>query len=289
MAAARACRLDDAPPCPRSVPTRLTAKERQSIRDMVEADEYKHLSLRSLAILAQRMGRVFAAYGTWCRLTRTWGWRRPRRRMYPAKPRVGIRAQHPSAWLHIDTTVIKLLDGTKAYLHAVVDNYSRRVLSWALKPSLTAQTTREVLHEALQSIRPSPQRVRVMTDGGSENFVFAELGDVDQIVAQVDITESNSMVEALWHQLRHRWLYLHVLDTFAGLELLIAKYIADHNGLIPRAELGARTPDEAFFGHEVDLLGRLQGEHASARAKRIAENQERRCRSCQVSDWRSAA
>ena len=73
MAAARDCRLDDAPPCPRSVPTRLTAKERQSIRDMVEADEYKHLSLRSLAILAQRMGRVFAAYGTWCRRTRTWG------------------------------------------------------------------------------------------------------------------------------------------------------------------------------------------------------------------------
>ena len=84
MAAARDCRLDDASPCPRLVPTRLTANERQSIRDMVEADEYKHLSLRSLAILAQRMGRVFAAYGTWCRLTRTWGWRWPRRRLYPS-------------------------------------------------------------------------------------------------------------------------------------------------------------------------------------------------------------
>ena len=56
MAAAGDSGLDDAPTCPRSVPTRLTAKERQSIRDMVEADEYKHLSLRSLAILGNEWG-----------------------------------------------------------------------------------------------------------------------------------------------------------------------------------------------------------------------------------------
>jgi len=28
---------------------------------------------------------------------------------------------------HIDTTVIRLLDGTRAYLHAVIDNFSRRI------------------------------------------------------------------------------------------------------------------------------------------------------------------
>jgi len=37
------------------------------IRDMVEADEHKHLSLRSLAVLGKRLGRAFVAYGTWCR------------------------------------------------------------------------------------------------------------------------------------------------------------------------------------------------------------------------------
>src|SRR2546426_11703696 len=31
---------------------------------------------------------------------------------------------------HIDTTVIRLLDGTRAYLHAVIDNFSRRILAW---------------------------------------------------------------------------------------------------------------------------------------------------------------
>ena len=31
---------------------------------------------------------------------------------------------------HIDTTVIHLLDGSRAYLHAVIDNFSRRILAW---------------------------------------------------------------------------------------------------------------------------------------------------------------
>jgi transposase InsO family protein len=31
---------------------------------------------------------------------------------------------------HIDTTVIRLLDGIRIYLHAVIDNFSRRVLAW---------------------------------------------------------------------------------------------------------------------------------------------------------------
>jgi len=30
----------------------------------------------------------------------------------------------------VDTTIIRLLDGSKACLHAVIDNFSRRVLAW---------------------------------------------------------------------------------------------------------------------------------------------------------------
>jgi putative transposase len=31
---------------------------------------------------------------------------------------------------HIDITVIRLLDGARAYVHAVIDNFSRRILAW---------------------------------------------------------------------------------------------------------------------------------------------------------------
>ena len=84
--------LDDAPPCPRSQPGRLTRVELGEMRAMVESDDLKHFSLRSLSLHGQRLGKVFASYGTWCRMVREDGWRRPRRRLYPAKPKVGLRA-----------------------------------------------------------------------------------------------------------------------------------------------------------------------------------------------------
>jgi hypothetical protein len=103
---------------------------------MVESNDHRHMSLRALALHAQRIGRVLASSSTWYRLVRTAGWRRPRNRVYPAKPKVGIRAKTPGELLHLDVTIIRLLDGTRAYLHAVIDNYSRRILSWTLEERL---------------------------------------------------------------------------------------------------------------------------------------------------------
>jgi transposase InsO family protein len=60
------------------------------------------------------------------------GWRRPRLRLYPAKPKVGVRASKPNEIWHIDLTVLRLLDGTRAYVHAVIDNFSRRILAWTM-------------------------------------------------------------------------------------------------------------------------------------------------------------
>jgi transposase InsO family protein len=44
---------------------------------------------------------------------------------------------------HIDTSVIKLLDGTKVYLQAVLDNYSPKILVWTVTerfaPSIACQ------------------------------------------------------------------------------------------------------------------------------------------------------
>jgi transposase InsO family protein len=54
---------------------------------------------------------------------------------------VGIRAKAPNELWHIDVTIIKLLDGTKAYLHAVIDNFSRRILAWTLEERLGAGVT----------------------------------------------------------------------------------------------------------------------------------------------------
>src|SRR5262249_56501537 len=125
-----ACALDDQSPCPHTSPHRLTPAEIGTIKDIVTAVEYRHVPTGTLAVLAHRLGKVSASASTWYGLVRKFGWRRPRLRVHPAKPKLGVRTTHPNGMWHIDTTVIRLLDGTRIYLHAVIDNFSRRILAW---------------------------------------------------------------------------------------------------------------------------------------------------------------
>ena len=144
------CEIDDRPGCPRTASNRLTAGEIKTMKEMTLSCAYRHLPTGTLAILAQRLGKVFASPTTWYRLIRRRGWRRPRRRVHPDKPRVGLRARRPDAAWHVDTTIVKLLDGTKAYVHAVIDNYSRRILAWHLADRLRPGSTLAILLAAIR-------------------------------------------------------------------------------------------------------------------------------------------
>ncbi len=144
------CELDDTPSCPRLNSQQLTANEVATIKEMVTSEEYRHVPTGTLVILAQRLDKVYASPSTWRRLVRSRGWRRPRTRVHPLKPRVGVRAIRPNEVWHIDMTVIRLIDGEHLYLHAVLDSYSRRVLSWRLTETLCSISTVENLNEAME-------------------------------------------------------------------------------------------------------------------------------------------
>jgi len=167
--AEKRCELDDRSSCPRSHPSQLTPAEVSTIKQMVIATEYRHMPLRTLSLYAQRVGKVFASATTWAKFVRRRGWRRPRCRLYPEKPKTGIRATYPNEYWHIDVTVIRLLDDMKAYLHAVIDNFSRRILSWRLSERLNPTTTCEILKEASKNLGLTPTPVSKTSTPRSTN------------------------------------------------------------------------------------------------------------------------
>jgi transposase InsO family protein len=252
---------------------------------MVTAPEYRHVPTTTLAVLAQRLGRVFASASTWSRLVRTRGWRRPRTRVHPPKPKAGLRATEPNEYWHLDVTVIRLLDGTKLYLHAMLDNFSRRILAWHLAEKLSPLTTCDILAEAAKLLPNPIPSVAVVTDGGSENVnntVDAALGDgpLRRVLAQVDIVESNSILEAWWRSLRHQWLYLNTLDTAAAVRRLVAFYVTEHNEVLPHSALKGRTPDEVYFGRAKNIPEELAAARKVARKERLAANRTLSCQAC---------
>ncbi len=114
----------------------------------------------------------------------------------------------PGELLHLDVTIIKLIDGTRAYLHAVIDNYSRRILAWTLENRLGSDGTCRILREAVVQLKNCPEQTIVVADSGSENVngpVDNLLNDEEltRVLAQVEITFSNSMIEAFWRSLKH--------------------------------------------------------------------------------------
>src|SRR5262249_58782573 len=62
------CGLDDAVRCPRSAPHQLTPAECATIKEMATSEEYRHVPTGTLALLAQRLGKVFASRTTPYRL-----------------------------------------------------------------------------------------------------------------------------------------------------------------------------------------------------------------------------
>src|SRR6202163_3818052 len=214
----QACALDDQSSCPRTSPSRLTPPEVRAIQDMVTSPDYRHVPTGTLAVLAQRLGTVWASPSTWYRLVRLNGWRRPRLRVHPVKPKIGLRTTRANEMWHIDTTVIRLLDGTRADLHAVIDNFSRRILAWRVADTFAPVNSVTVLLDASRAATPSATTPVVLADAGVEN-VNAQVDDLTtpavrrQARAFTELKFSNSMIEAWWRSLKHQWLFLHSLES----------------------------------------------------------------------------
>ena len=237
------CELSDSPSCPQNMPHQLTPDEVATIEDFVACDEYRHVPTGTLAILAQRLGKVFASASTWRRLVSIHKWRRARQRVHPAKPKVGIRATKSNEIWHIDTSIVRLLDGTRAYLHAVIDNYSRRILSWKVSSTFNPVATAEILLEdSKEMVDCKPM---LLADDGVENFNGAvnelvDSGLLNRVLAQTEITFSNSMIESWWRSLKHQWLFLNTLDSVMTVETLVEFYVQEHNSRLPHS---ASWPD----------------------------------------------
>ncbi len=253
---------------------------------LVFVNEYRHVPTGTLAVLAQRLGRVFASPATWYRLVRQYGWRRPRRRVHPAKSKVGVRATIPNEYWHIDTTVIRLLDGTRAYLHAVIDNFSRKILSWVVADRFDPGSTVKILLKASKNVLPSTDAPTVLTDGGVENFNagvddLLASGLLKRLLALTEISFSNSLIESWWRAIKHQWLYLNSLDTVATLRGLVSFYVEEHNTRLPHSAFRGQTPDEMYFSSGEHIPVELEAAKGAAREERLARNRLASCEICE--------
>ncbi len=286
----RKCELADQSSCPKLSPTKLTPVEISGMGDLVCDKRYAHFPIRALAYHAARLGKLIASSSTWARYIGVHAWRRPQERVYPTRPRIGLRATRPNEYWHIDTTIFRLLDGTRAVLQACIDNFSRYVLAWKLSRTPTGLGCRELLLQALRKaveLNPLQGPARVICDSGIENVnhlvdELIEQGRIVREIAQLEIDFSNSLIERFFQSLKHNYLFQRDLANAEALGRHASFYIREHNEVMPHSAFKGATPEEVYLGGWAGLVGdSIRQETEAAKDRRIAYHRGlAACRPC---------
>ena len=135
------------------------------------------------------------------------------------------------------------------YLFAVIDWHSRKILSWRLSNSLTAEFCVEAVEEAIARYG-KPEIFN--TDQGSQftGSEFVGLLQRHQIRISMDgrgAWRDNVFVERLWKSIKYEEVYLHAYDSVSAAKAGIARYVQFYNTHRPHASLDRRTPDTVYF------------------------------------------
>ena len=169
----------------------------------------------------------------------------PDARVYPCLLRDRVLTHADEVWSS-DITYVPMRHGFM-YLTAVIDWYSRYVLSWRLSNTMDVGFCLEALDEALERGRPEIFN----TDQGSQ-FTSREYTDR---LEEAGIAMSrdargraldNVFVERLWRSVKYEDIYIKDYETVPELESGLAAYFRVYDEERPHQSLGYRTPAEVY-------------------------------------------
>jgi putative transposase len=135
------------------------------------------------------------------------------------------------------------------YLAAVVDWFSRRVLSWRLSITLEADFCIEAVEEALAR-HGKPDIFN--TDQGSQftSQAFTQVLKDAGIAISMDgkgAWRDNVFVERLWRTIKYEEVYLLAYGNVPEARAALGRYLAFYNTKRPHSSLDRQTPDQAYF------------------------------------------
>jgi len=147
-----------------------------------------------------------------------------------------------------DITYVPMARGF-VYLIAIVDWFSRRVLSWRLSITLETDFCIEALEEALARFG-TPEIFT--TDQGSQftSMAFPSVLLREKIAISMDgrgAWRDNVIVERLWRSVKYEEVYLHAYASVPEARTSLGRYLNFYNSSRPHSSLDRQTPDQACF------------------------------------------
>jgi putative transposase len=173
-------------------------------------------------------------------------------RVYPYLLRQ-VTAAYPNHVWGIDITYIRLLKGW-LYLVAVLDWFSRYVISWQLDDTLDIDFVLLAVDQALTDHKPaiwnsdqgshftSPQYTQRLLDADVQISMDGKGRALDNI-----------FTERLWRTIKYEEVYLHDYQTPKQARTGLTAYFDFYNYRRPHQALGYLTPAEVYFANPIAL------------------------------------
>jgi putative transposase len=170
-------------------------------------------------------------------------------RLYPYLLR-GLAITTANQVWGIDITYIRLVGGWM-YLVAVLDWYSRYVVSWELDQSLEQPFVMAAVEQALAKACPQIWN----SDQGSHFTSPQYIQRLQSAEVQISMDSKgraldNIFTERLWRSVKYEEVYLHCYVSPREARQNLTRYLRFYNEERPHQSLEYRTPAEVYFGSE---------------------------------------
>ncbi len=157
-----------------------------------------------------------------------------------------------------DITYIRLEKGF-AYLSAIIDWNTKKILNWKLSNTMDTHLTTNVLKEALYKY-PKPKILN--TDQGSQYTAYEHINILknNNISISMDAkgrSIDNIVIERFWRSLKYENVYPSGYENIKEARLGISKYINIYNTKRLHSSIDYNTPDEVYYKgvNNIDFVG----------------------------------
>ncbi len=170
----------------------------------------------------------------------------PQHKKYPYLLR-GLEVTRPNQVWSADITYVPMPQGFM-YLVAVIDWFSRFVLTWQLSNTLDGLFCLDALRLALRVSQPDIFN----TDQGVQFTAHAFTDELEAAGIRISMDGrgrafDNIFVERLWRSVKYEDLYLKRYATVPALETGMEDYFQFYNYQRPHQSLDYRVPADAYF------------------------------------------
>ncbi len=175
-------------------------------------------------------------------------------KVYPYLLR-GLQISRPDQVWCSDITYIRLKTGF-AYLVAVMDWFSRYVLSWELSMSLDGRFCQSALTEALEGSRPEIFNTDQGCQYTAKAFVEILMGSKVQISMDGrGRAFDNIMIERLWRTVKYEEVFLKDYRNYFTARENLEEYFGFYNQERRHSSLDGRTPSATYNNIPILMMG----------------------------------